>query len=409
MTQGFSDSAGQRAGRGRAGLVRRHFFLIAAVALVALMAIAVLVKVAAGPGDKGGPGGPGGGPGGQGRAVEVTPVTVEPRNFTNRIEVLGVAKGRESLTVTSATTELITRVLFRDGQWVKKGAPLVQLQAREEEAGVFQARAAVMQAQRDYNRWKQLADKGFASPAKLEEEALDLNTAKATLAAAEAREGDRVIRAPFSGVVGLSDVTAGTLINPGARIATLDDISVIRVDFPIPERFLPMLSQGQPIEARADALPNELFVGRIALLDSRVDERTRAITARAEFPNPGFKIRPGMMIRVSVQQGGRVAPSAPESAIQFEADTAFAYRLASQDGRTTAQRVTVRRGANEDGFVEILEGLQVGDRIVATGLNRVQPNATVCVAAECRRARAGGEGGGKGQGRGGGRGGAAPS
>jgi membrane fusion protein, multidrug efflux system len=400
MTQGFSDSAGERAGRGRGGLVRRHFFLIAAVALVALMAIAVMFKVMAGPAEKGGPGGPGGpgggGPGGPGgRTVQVTPVTVTPRTFTNRIEVLGVAKGRESLTVTSSTTELITRVLFRDGQWVKKGAPLVELQAREEQAGVLLARAALSRAQSSYNRWKELADRGFASPARLEEELLNLRTAQSTLAAAQARQGDRMIRAPFSGVVGLSDVTAGTLINPGSRIATLDDISLIRVDFPIPERYLPMLSQGQPIQARADALPNQLFVGRIAMLDTRVDERTRAITARAEFPNPGFAIRPGMMIRVSIEQGGRVAPAAPESAVQFEADTAFAYKLVSQGGRTIAQRTTVRRGVNEAGFVEILEGLQVGDRVVATGLNRIQPNAAVCTGADCRRAGGGGGRGGR--------------
>jgi len=400
MTHGFSDSAGPSARRGRGGLVRRHFFLIAAVALVALMALAVMLKVMAGPTDKVGADGPRGGGGPGGRVVQVTPVAVTPRSFTNRIEVLGVAKGRESLTVTSSTTELITRVLFRDGQWVKKGQPLVQLQAREEEAGVMQARAAVTQAQQNYSRWKELSDRGFASPARLEQELLTLRTAQTNLQAAQARQGDRTIRAPFSGVVGLSDVTAGTLINPGARIATLDDISLIRVDFPIPERYLPMLSVGQPIQARADALPNQLFVGRIALLDTRVDERTRAITARAEFPNPGFAIRPGMMMRVSVQQGGRVAPSAPESAVQFEADTAFAYKLVTQGGRTIAQRTTVRRGANEGGFVEILEGLQVGDRVVANGLNRIQPNATVCTGADCRSAGGGGTGRG-GAGRGG--------
>jgi membrane fusion protein (multidrug efflux system) len=327
----------------------------------------------------------------------VTPITVTPRTFTNRIEVLGVAKGRESLTVTSSTTELITRVLFRDGQWVKKGQALVELQAREEQAGVLLARAALTRAQSSYNRWKELSDRGFASPARLEEELLNLRTAQSALAAAQARQGDRMIRAPFAGVVGLTDVTAGTLINPGSRIATLDDISLIRVDFPIPERYLPVLSVGQPIQARADALPNQLFVGRIALLDTRVDERTRAITARAEFPNPGFAIRPGMMMRVSVQQGGRVAPSAPESAVQFEADTAFAFKLVAQGGKTIAQRTTVRRGANEAGYVEILEGLQVGDRIVGSGLNRIQPNATVCTGADCR----GGGGGAPGRGGGG--------
>jgi membrane fusion protein, multidrug efflux system len=387
MTQGFSDDAGIPPRRERGGLVRRHFFIIASVALVLLMALAVGFKLMAGPADKGGPGGgPGGGS--AGRAIQVTPVTVEPHSFTNRIEVLGVAKGRESLTVTSSTTELITRVLFRDGQWVRKGQPLVELQAREEDAGILQARAAVAQAQAEYSRWKTLADQGIASKARLDEALLALRTAEANVQAAQARRGDRTIRAPFAGVVGLSDITAGALINPGTRIATLDDTSVIRVDFPIPERYLSMLAQGQAIQARADAIPNQLFVGRIALLDTRVDERTRAITARAEFPNPGMAIKPGMMIRVSIQQGGRIAPGAPESAVQLEADTAFAFKLVSQGGRTVAQRTTVRRGASEGGFVEILEGLAIGDKIVGAGLNRIQPNATVCVGDQCARSRA---------------------
>jgi membrane fusion protein (multidrug efflux system) len=382
MTQAFPDDAGGQSRRERGSLVRRHFFVFAAVALVALMALAIGVKLLAGPGDKSAMGEPGGGRGG-GRLTPVTAATVGPRSFTNRIEVLGVAKGRESLTLTSSTTELITRVLFRDGQWVKKGQPLVELQAHEEDAGILQARAAVAQAKAEYDRWKTLADKGIASKARLDEAVLALRTAQANLQAAGARRGDRTIRAPFSGVIGLTDVTAGTLINPGTRIATLDDTSVIRVDFPIPERYLPLLSRGQPIQARADAIPGRLFVGRIALLDTRVDERTRAITARAEFPNPGLAIKPGMMMRVAVEQGGRMAPAAPESAVQFEADTAFAYRLVNQGGKLVAQRTTVRRGASEGGYVEILEGLSIGDHIVSDGLNRVQPNAPVCVGVGC--------------------------
>jgi membrane fusion protein (multidrug efflux system) len=395
MTQAFPDDAGGQPRRERGSLVRRHFFIFAAVALVALMALAIGVKLLAGPADTDAMGGPGGGRGGPGgHLTQVTAATVEPRSFTNRIEVLGVAKGRESLTLTSSTTELITRVLFRDGQWVKKGQALVELQAHEEDAGILQARAAVAQAKAEYDRWKTLADKGIASKARLDEALLALRTAQANLQAAGARRGDRTIRAPFSGVIGLTDVTAGTLINPGTRIATLDDTSVIRVDFPIPERYLPLLSKGQPIQARADAIPGRLFVGRIALLDTRVDERTRAITARAEFPNPGLAIKPGMMMRVAVEQGGRMAPSAPESAVQFEADTAFAYRLVKQGGKLVAQRTTVRRGASEGGYVEILEGLSVGDRVVSDGLNRVQPNAPVCVGVGCAGQGGGGKGGG---------------
>lgn len=371
--------------------VKRHFFLAAAIAVVLLMALAAGLKLAFGKDDeKGGPGG--GGPGG-GRAQQVSEAVVSPRPFSDNIEVLGVAKGRESLTVTSSTTELITRVLFRDGQYVRKGQALVELQSREEDAGIISARASLAQAEKDRNRWKTLADKGIAPRVQYEQAQTAYETAAAQVRAAEARRGDRVIRAPFSGVVGLSDVTAGTLINPGAEIATLDDVSVIRVDFPVPERYLGALRPGMTIVATADAFPGQTFTGRIALLDSRIDERTRAITARAEIPNPGGVIRPGMMLKVTIERGVRTAAAAPESAVQFEGDTAYAFKIVDQPGKgLTAMRTTVRRGANQGGFVEILEGLKPGDRIVASGLNRIQPNAPIRVGAAKRR---GGDGKGK--------------
>jgi len=377
-------------------VIRRHFFLTAAIALLLLMAVAAGWKLAFGKDDKGGggPGGPGGGgPGGRAQVVDQAIVMLRP--FSDEIEVLGVAKGRESLTVTASTTELITRVMFRDGQFVRAGQPLVQLQAREEEAGIITARANLAQAQKDRDRWKTLADKGIAPRVQYEQAETALETARAALRAAQARQGDRIIRAPFSGVVGLTDVTPGTLINPGGRIATLDDISVIRVDFPVPERYLGALRVGLPIVARAEAFPNTTFTGRIAMLDTRVDERTRAITARAEIPNPGGRIRPGMMMRVVIEQGRRMAPAAPEAAVQFEGDTAFAFRITGSGDKLIAQRTTVRRGANEGGYVEVLEGLKAGDRVVASGLNRIQPNNPI----RLRGQRGGGGEGGRGKGR----------
>lgn len=357
-------------------VVKRHFFLAAALGVVLMMVLAAGLRIAMGKEEDSG-----GGPrGGGGRAQAVAVATVRPMPFSDEIEVLGIAKGRSSLTVTSATTELVTRVMFRDGQYVRKGAPLVELQAREEDAGIITARANLAQAEKDRDRWRTLAERGIAPRVQYEQAQTAYETAQAALDAALARRGDRIIRAPFAGVTGLSDVTPGTLVNPGAEIATLDDISVIRVDFPVPERYLGALRAGLPIVAQSDAYPDRSFPGRIALLDTRVDERTRAITARAEIPNPSGVLRPGMMMKVTIEQGQRMAPAAPEAAVQFEADTAYAYKIVTEGDQTIAQRTTVRRGVNEGGYVEILEGLAAGDRIVANGVNRVQPNAPVRIA-----------------------------
>ena len=363
-------------------MIKRHFFLVAAAVLLGLMVVAVVLRMAFADDEKAG-GGPGsrGGPGG-GRGQSVSEAVIGSRSFTDEIRVLGVARGRRSVNITSSTSELITRVLFTDGQRVAAGTPLVELQAREEDAGIIEARAQVAQAQRQFDRYKTLAERGIAPRVTAEDAETALATARASLNAAQARRGDRLIRAPFAGVLGLSSVTAGTLVNPGGVITTLDDIDVVRVDFPVPERYLGVLRTGTPIRATIDAYGDEVFSGRIALIDTRVNEQTRAVTARAEIPNPGARIRPGMAVRVAVQQGQRIAPAAPEAALQYEGDGAFVYRIAKGEKGSTAQRVEVETGSVEGGLVEIVSGLNVGDRVVGSGLNRIQPGAPVSVAGQ---------------------------
>ena len=360
-------------------MFKRHFFIIVAACLVGLMVLAAVLKITLGD-DKGGTGGPGGrgGPGG-GRGQAVAEATATPREFADQIRVLGVARSKRSVNITSNSTELITRVMFTDGQRVAAGTPLVELQAREEDADLIQARAQLAQAQREYDRYKILAERGVAPRVTAETAETALQTARAAVSASEARRGDRVLRAPFAGVLGLTSVTPGTLISPGSVITTLDDTSAIRVDFPLPERYLGVLQVGTPLTATADAYADETVSGRIALLDTRVNEQTRAVIARAEFANPGNRIRPGMMMRVAVQQGRRQSLSVPEAAVQYESQGAFVYRIARGENGTTAQRVEVQTGAVEGGFVEILSGLDNNDRVVGSGLNRIQPGAPVTV------------------------------
>jgi membrane fusion protein (multidrug efflux system) len=251
-------------------------------------------------------------------------------------------KGRQSVTLTAAATQLVQRVRFSDGQAVTKGAILVELRDTEQDAGVGQAKARLVEAERAYQRYKSLNDKGFASRAQLEGYEATWRSAQADVAAAEARQNDRLIRAPFSGVVGLSDVAPGALVNPGAPIVTLDDLSTMRVDFQVPERYLGQLRPGQPITASVDAYPGEQIQGRIALLDTRIDERTRAITARAEFPNPNRRLKAGMMMRVSIARGQRQALAAPESAVAVQGDSAFVFVI--HQGRSEDDRRATSRG-----------------------------------------------------------------
>lgn len=354
-------------------MIKRHFFIIVAGAVVALMLVAAVLKIALANDGPTGPGGPGGRGGGQ--LVEAT--SPQSREFSDDLKVLGVARSLRSVNITSSTSELVTQVFFNDGQAVRVGAPLVELQAAEEDAAIIQARAQLTQAQREYDRYKLLAERGVAPRVMAENAETALETARAAVTAAEARRGDRILRAPFAGVLGLTTVTPGTLISPGTVITTLDDLSSIRVDFAVPERFLSTLRAGTALTATADAYPGRTFEGRIALMDVRVDEQTRAVTARAEFPNPGGDIRPGMMMRVAVRQGQRQALAVPEAAVQYEGAGAFVYRIAGGEQGSMAQRVEVQPGSVESGFVEIVTGLSLNDRVVASGLNRIQPGAPV--------------------------------
>jgi membrane fusion protein (multidrug efflux system) len=316
---------------------------------------------------------------------------VQPRTFADRLQVLGVAKGRESITLTANNAEMIEAVHFRPGDRVRRGQILVELRRGEEEAGILQAQSDVSLAKLNADRWTELANRGVAPRQQAEQFQAAYERAKALLEAAESRRGDRVIRAPFAGVIGLSDIAPGALVSPGTAIATLDDVSVMRVDFDVPDRYLALIKPGGAIVATTDAYPGERYTGRIAILDSRIDERTRSIKARAEFPNPGGRLKPGMLMRVGVDRGTRVAVGAPESAVNFSGGQAYVYKIGTRADGAYAQQTPIIAGTNDCGFIEVREGLEPGDRIILDGLNRIQPNQPVMVVA----------GPGAGQGRGG--------
>lgn len=377
-------------------MFRRHFFLVLAVGVVLLMLTVAGLKVlsgpraassgppgasgpgpAAGPGGRPGRGGPGGLGGPRGEVPQVALVSPVSRVFTDRLELLGVAKGRQSVTLSAATTQLVSRVLFTPGQKVARGQVLVELKATEQDAALAQAQARELQARRAYERWRTLGDQGYASAAAVDQFEAAWKAARADVGAAEARLGDRVIRAPFAGVVGLSDIAPGAVINPGAAIVTLDDLSAVRVDFQVPDRFLSAVREGQALTATVDAWPDVRFTGRILRLDTRIDERTRALTARSEFASPEGRLKPGMMLRVGVSQGSRTALALPESAVAVQGEGASVFVVATDGGRMTAQQRPVTAGLRQDGWVEILDGVTPGDRVVADGLNRIQSGQPV--------------------------------
>lgn len=355
---------------------RRHFFLVGAVAVVALMLFVSVTRLMLPTGSGAGHGG-----GAAGRATQVTQTLAETRPFADRIEALGVAKGVQSVNISSNATEIVSAVHFSDGAPVRRGALLVELRAREEAAGVEQARAALAVAQNNYDRYQRLAQAGFLSPSAMDQYQAAREQARADLAAAQSRQADRMIRAPFDGRLGIADLAPGTLINPGATIVTLDDVSTMRVEFNVPDRYLPALRVGATIAARPDPYPDEVARGSLALIDTRIDPTTHAIRARADFPNPDGRLVPGMLMHVVIENGQRQSVAVPESAVQAHGEQSFVYVIAHEGERTIARQTQVEVGVNQDGFVEIRNGLAAGTAVILDGLDRVSPNGPVRIAA----------------------------
>ena len=177
-----------------------------------------------------------------------------------------------------------------------------------------------------------------------------------------------MIRAPFSGRVGLRRVSVGTLISPGDVITTLDDTSVIKLDFSVPENFLSTLREGLAVRATAPAFPGRTFTGKVASIDSRVDMNTRAVTVRALLANEDGALKPGMFLNVALANDERESLFIPEQALTPEAERQFVFVVA--DGK--AQRREVRIGARRPGSVEVLAGLTAGEQVIVEGTQKVR-------------------------------------
>jgi len=303
----------------------------------------------------------------------VTTLRVQPVRWSDELTALGTAKARESVTVTASVSQTIAAVNFESGEFVKRGQPLVTLTQSQQSASVAAAQAEVRDAEQLYERNRRLADQQLIARASLDTQRAALEAARARVAAERATVADRVIRAPFDGVLGLRLVSEGTLVTPGTAITTLDDVSLIRLDFTVPESALSQVAVGQRINARSDAWPGETFSGLITTVDSRVDPVTRAVTARAEIPNPDRRLRPGMLLQVGVERSARETLAIPELAVQQSGTQASVFRV---DG-DKVKEVPVQVGARRRGEVEILSGLKTGDRIVVEGTVKLRDGARI--------------------------------
>ncbi|KRA51583.1 efflux RND transporter periplasmic adaptor subunit [Pseudoxanthomonas sp. Root630] len=312
------------------------------------------------------------------RPVPVTTRVVQLSAWNDTLQALGTAKARESVTLTAKVSEIVQDVHFESGQQVAAGQTLVTLKGDAAHAALVQAEATYAEADRLYRRQKELADQQLIARSQLDTQLVLRDVAAARVRQARADIGDRSVRAPFAGVLGIRQVSPGSLITANSSIATLDDVSRMYVDFQVPEAALATVGVGNAVTAGATAFPGETFEGKVETVDARIDPTTRAVTVRAVFPNDDRKLRPGMLLDVRLFRPERQALVIPEIAVVQVGRDSFVYRVKA-DG--SVEQAPVAAGVRRDGQVEIVKGVAAGDRIVIDGTGKLRPGVKVVDAA----------------------------
>jgi membrane fusion protein (multidrug efflux system) len=323
---------------------------------------------------------PGGGapqPGGgraAGFAQPVETVKATTREMVTTLEAIGTAQANEAVRVTGKIAGIVTKITFLEAQRVQAGAVLVELDPTETDARIAELRAARDNLAQSLERARALYETRSIPLARVDDLRMQVEAADARIRAAQALRADNVIRAPFAGKLGLRNVSLGALVRPGDVITTLDDTSVIKLDFEAPETALAGIRLGNRIVATAAAVPGRVFEGEVATIDSRVDPVTRSVKVRALLPNPEDLLKPGMLMTTTVIINRRPdAVTIPEEAVLIQGGRQVVYTV--RDGK--AARAAVKLGARQPGFVEVLEGVPAGADVIVGGLQQVRDGLPV--------------------------------
>ncbi len=325
-----------------------------------------------------------------------TPVTVATATAAPlpvRLPGIGDLVAVHQVVVTPQVGGLVTKVLFESGQSVKAGDPLVQLDDRTEQADLASFRAQARLAEVNLARSRALAQRQNGPLAQVDQDQAALDQAHAGIAKDEALIAQKLVRAPFTGDLGVRQVEVGQYLNAGAAIATLTDLGKLYVNFTLPEGQRSQLALGQSIDVTVDAYPGTVFQAKLTTIDPQVNADTRTIKLQATLDNPKHRLQPGMFANAAV-----VLPSLPdvvmlpETAVDYTlyGDSVFVVQPDKDaDGKPKVDdkgkpvlkvvRQAVQTGAHLDNKVAILKGVAAGDRVVAVGQLKLQNNMAVAI------------------------------
>lgn len=291
-----------------------------------------------------------------------------------RVTALGTLQADQAITLTPEITGIVTSIDFEDGQRIEKDGVVIRLDDRDLTARLAQAEARLTLTRANFQRAERLLNQGSGTARARDEALNDFKSAEAEVAAAGTALDKATITAPFSGIIGLRQVSIGQYVTAGQPIATLADVDNLRIDFQVSEVFLTQIRPGQTANVTFDALPGETYRGTVSAVDPVISLDGRSLSVRALIRNEEDKLRPGLFGRVEIVTETRQSILLPESAI-----------VVSPEGRTAvfevvegnAKMVPVRIGERRPGEVEILEGVEAGDVVIVAGQLRVQDGGAV--------------------------------
>lgn len=305
-------------------------------------------------------------------------VLVEQLSFeyeTTLIEAVGTAQAKRSVTLFASVSDEVTQVNFLPGQMVKKDDVLIALDSRLQDVAIERAEIQVEEAQRNLNRLKTSVARGAVAERDLDDADTALKLAMVSFQEAKENKADRSVRAPFAGVVGLTEVEVGDRISPQTEITTLDDREQLFVNFVVPELAVAYLMTKPDVELQPWTDRTLSLIAKIGQVDSRVNTEDRTIRARALLDNLSDQYRPGMSFRVSLTLVGERYVAIPEAALSWGATGAFVWL----SDNAKAKRVEVEVQQRMRGRILVSGDLRDGQPLIIEGIQGLREGQALAI------------------------------
>ncbi|MBV2129857.1 efflux RND transporter periplasmic adaptor subunit [Arsukibacterium indicum] len=310
---------------------------------------------------------------GEGRAAKVITMPVEFERQSSQIEAVGSAEAIQSVVIYPAVADKVTAIRFVPGQKVQQGDVLLELDARRQKVAVERARIQLADAERTVERLSVSRRQGAIAQSELDDAQTLRDLMQVMLTEAETELEDRTVRAPFTGVVGLTDIEIGDRITQQTAITTLDNRSELLIDFRAPETALSMLQQQPTLTLQPWQGAETRLSAKISQIDSRIDSTNRTIRVRALLDNSSDTYRPGMSFRVSLELKGEAYAVIPEAALLWGATGAYVWL--QQQG--TAKKVEVQIKQRLSGRLLVSADINEGDMLITEGVQTLRAGQRV--------------------------------